>query len=193
MSGSNRFASMSERRSRDARLSHDQYETPDAVTNLLLDNFQFEGPILEPAAGSRRISRCLEQRGYRVLSGDIRDEDPYDYLADDRVWPGDVITNPPYHQGMGEAFVCHALAKAKGDVAMLLEAGFLWGRKRANGLFAEFPPTDVLIVPWRIRFHVGDKEELIKSQAYNHVWCVWRRIDPRLHGPRIYFPSCPVR
>lgn len=187
----NRFASLSHSRVRDVRLSYDEYETPDRVTELLLDRFSFTGPVLDPCCGSRRLLRVLYARGYEAAGDDI--QNGQDYLETSDVWQGDVITNPPYHRGLADAFVAHALAKSTGDVAMLLQAGFLFGAGRANGLFAQLPPTDVLVVPWRIRFHVGGSDDLIKSQAYNHVWVIWRRHSPPAVVPYIHFPSCHVR
>lgn len=191
MAGSNRFANVSHSRVREARLSHDEYETPDNVTELLLDHFTFSGPVLEPCCGSGRIMRVLQARSYVVRGVDWRTSPGYDYLEQDGVWQGDVITNPPCHGGLAEAFVAHALAKSTGDVAMLLQSGFLFGQKRANEIFADLPPTDVLIVPWRIRFHIGYKPEVIKSQAYNHVWVIWRRAV--IGNPRIHFPLAEYR
>ena len=46
----------------------------------------------------------------------------------------------------------------------------------------------MLIVPWRIRFHIGDTDKLIKSQAYNHVWAVWRRGASRMERSSLTLP-----
>ena len=117
MAGSNRFASLSNRRVREARLSHDEYETPDKVTELLFDRFAFTEPdTLDPCCVKQaRILNVAQSRNYDTSGYDIR-TDGYNYLEDDSVWSGDIITNPPYHGGLADAFVAHALAKSTGDV-----------------------------------------------------------------------------
>ena len=178
MTGSNRFASLSHSRVCDARLSHDEYETPDNVTELLLAHHRFQGPILDPCAGSRRVLKVCTKIGLICRGMDIRDDPPYDFLEEDRPWSGSIITNPPYHNGMADAFVAKALRLCRGgDVAMLLQVGMLFGSKRTEELWRNAPPAKIIPVPWRIRFHVGGTDELIRSQAYNHIWVIW-------HTPR---------
>lgn len=168
----NRFASMAHARATgDTRLEHDEYETQDAVTELLLKHVKFTGPVLEPACGSGRMVRCLERAGFVVEGRDIRNGQ--DYLDTHETWYGDTITNPPYHKGMADAFVARALATTKGKVAMLLQSGFMFGQDRSRELWASFPPETVIVVPWRICFYIGASDKTIPSQAYNHCWFVW--------------------
>jgi hypothetical protein len=126
----------------------------------------------------------------QVAGADIRDGG-FDYLQTKEVWNGDVVTNPPYHNGMAEAFVAHALAKSTGKVAMLLQSGFLFGSRRTRELLAPFPPSQVIAVPWRILFHIGDSDRVIRSQAYNHVWVVWDRHSRPMTqtGADLIFPA----
>ncbi len=188
---SNRFADLSRKRKQDGRLSLDEYETPEAVTELLLKHVSFNGPIYEPCCGSGRIVRVLERAGHQVAGADIR-HDGNDYLDKAHVFQGDIVTNPPYHNGMAEAFVAHAIAKSTGLVAMLLQSGFLFGVRRTRELLCEFTPAMIIAVPWRIRFHIGDTDEVIKSQAYNHVWVIWNRNSRPMtqSGSDFIFPSC---
>ena len=169
----NRFASLSHKRTlRNDRLEHDEYETPPDVVKLLTDHVKFTGPILDPACGSMRLLNAVVLQTNLLCEGtDIALN--IDYLAESRQWPGDVITNPPYHKGMADAFVSRALATTSGKVAMLLQADFMFGSDRSKCLHQHFPPEVVIAVPWRIRFFIGASDERISSQAYNHCWFVW--------------------
>jgi hypothetical protein len=186
----NRFAAMSHARAigDNERLEHDEYETPNDVTDVLLDHVKFTGPVLEPSSGSGRMARRIRERtGLHVEARDICLG--HDYLKFRDTWHGDTITNPPYHKGMADAFVARALATTTGKVAMLLQAGFMFGSDRTQDLFRLFPPELVITVPWRIRFYIGDSDKKIRSQAYNHCWFVWD--NQRLGRPatRLLFPA----
>lgn len=190
---SNRFAKMSSsrRNGNNERLEYDEYETEDAVTDLLFRFVKFYGPVLEPSCGSGRIVRNMESRGLKVEARDVRTG--HDFLDAYDTWHGDIVTNPPYHEGMADAFVARALAIATGKVAMLLQSGFMFGSKRTRELYEAFPPEMVIIVPWRIRFFIGASDERIRSQAYNHCWFVWdnqrlERAQTRLIFPKLTAP-----
>lgn len=156
----------------------DDYETPEEITRYLLQhvNVGFHGPILEPAAGSGRMVAVLREVkhkppiGYRKVVGfDIKDG--HDFFKRTAKWPGDIITNPPYRDGLAERFTRHALKLADGRVCMLMQSGFLWGDRRASGLYTESKPDKVILVPERIRFFIDDKP--ITSQFFNHAWLCW--------------------
>lgn len=176
----NGFAALVKQRSsgKTKRRRLDDYETPPSDTQILLDNAVFAGPILEPACGSGRMTRVLADAGFKVKGSDIKQGD--DFLERTRIWRGDIITNPPYRDGLAEAFVRHALKLANGKVAMLLQSGFLWGEKRASGLFAETRPAQIIVVPHRIYFFEGKRQ--ITSQFYSHAWLVWPERELRDEG-----------
>lgn len=175
----NRFASLSHSKANgdDERLAHDEYETPDEVTRLLMRYVKLTGPVREPACGSGRMTRCLEGYGLTVTPSDIRLGQ--DFLDNHETWDGHTVTNPPYHKNMADAFVMRSLATTSGVTAMLLQSGFMFGANRTRELYERFPPDMVITVPWRILFYIGSSDRTIKSQAYNHCWFVWnnRRLD----------------
>lgn len=190
---SNRFATLARDRANGntERLTHDEYETPDEVTSLLFRYVKFFGPVLEPACGSGRIVQNIEARGLKVEARDIRAGQ--DFLDTYDTWHGDIITNPPYHEGMADSFVARALAITTGKIAMLLQSGFLFGDKRTRSLYEAFPPAMVITVPWRILFYLGKSDETIRSQAYNHCWFVWdnqrlERAQTQLVFPKLTAP-----
>lgn len=183
MAGKNGFAALVKQRTEGStkRRKLDDYETPEAITRYLLQRVGFRGPILEPAAGSGRMVRVLreamkccaanapDRHSPRVVADDIKDGG--DFLKRATKWAGDIVTNPPYRDGLAERFVRHALKLADGRVCMLMQSGFIWGDRRANGLYAESKPDVVIVVPERIRFYVNNKP--IDSQFFNHAWLCW--------------------
>lgn len=186
---SNRFATLSQGRANGntERLAHDEYETPDEVTALLFRYVKFYGPVLEPACGSGRMVRNIEALGLKVEPRDIRTG--HDFLETYDTWHGDIITNPPYHEGMSDCFVSRALAITTGKIAMLLQSGFMFGDTRTRELYEKFPPEVVITVPWRIRFFIGGSDEKIRSQAYNHCWFVWDNQRLERSHTRLIFPK----
>jgi hypothetical protein len=166
----------------------DDYETPPEVTQALCQVVKFEGPILEPAAGSGRMANALKTwTGQKIATADIKRGD--DFTKRTTRWAGDIVTNPPYRDGLADAFVAKALELADGRVAMLMELKFLTGQKRAEALFYPTPPSDVIIIPWRIYFIAGGKP--IDSQFYNHCWIVWppRRLRKSTTKTRTHFAN----
>lgn len=113
-----------------ARIDNDAYFTPRWCTQRLLDAVELRGPVWEPACGDGAIVRVLEANGYQVTASDLVDHGlesaitPSDFLAGPvSPWPGTIITNPPYRDGLDEAFVRRALEATErlgGMVAMLL-------------------------------------------------------------------------
>lgn len=81
-------------------VKNDFVQTPQYVTEALLERENFEGEILEPCCGAGAISKVLQADGYRVISFD-----KYDYgfgtqkdLFELSNKYSNVITNPPFKQ-----------------------------------------------------------------------------------------------
>lgn len=177
--GKNGFAALVHQRTTGTvkRRKLDDYETPSDVTERLLRFFPLpsDETILEPAAGSGFMVRALRADGHKVIGLDIKHGS--DFLARTKKWKGPLVTNPPYRDGLAERFVRHALKLADGPVCMLMQSGFVWGDKRASGLFDECPPAVVIVIPERIYFLVNGKP--IKSQFFSHAWLCWPRRELR--------------
>lgn len=173
----NGYAALVRQRSKGVvkRRKRDDYETPEkdgaTLTQFIggrLDGFR--GPILEPACGSGRLVRMLKREtGKKVVGFDIKKG--HDFLERTEPWKGDIVTNPPYRGGLAEKFSRHALKLASGRVAMLVQSGFVWGGRRARGLFREFKPEAIIVIPDRIYFLV--EGEPLDSQFFSHCWIVW--------------------
>ena len=128
------------------RADKDYYATEPAATEWLCRLEQFGEQILEPSCGEGHMSLVLEAHGYKVTSRDLADRgygEVADFLSEEnRYWPGDIVTNPPY--AFAQEFVEKALAiiPEGRKVAMFLKLTFLEGKKRA-ALFQNYPPKGV--------------------------------------------------
>lgn len=150
----------------------DRYETPDPATQCLIERFAWPNRILEPACGTGRMARVLEGNGYEVDAWDLL-EHGKDFLTHDYGRVDAVVTNPPYKDGLAEAFVHRALSITDGPVAMLLRSGFMSGQNRYKRLFGVTPPSHVLQLSARLLFYYADGSR-ITGQAHDHAWFVWR-------------------
>lgn len=157
-------------RQKSKRRKLDDYETPESATKALTDHIEFTGAILEPAAGSGRMAKVLRRETKRqVFTSDIKRG--RDFLKRNDKFKGNIITNPPYGRKL-DAFAEKALELATGRVALLVEGKWLWGSKRANGLFKKFPPETVIVLSSRIYFYEGSGKP-IPAQFFSHCWVVW--------------------
>ena len=93
------------------RQAHDFYATSPMAVSQLLDAEVFSRDILEPCCGAGHIAKVLAASGYNVKAQDLYDygygESGVDFLAYNKPFNGDIITNPPYKYAT--EFVVHAL------------------------------------------------------------------------------------
>lgn len=153
---------------------NDQYETPHSITEALCNHVVFHPTVFEPACGTGRVVRALAAEGYAVTAKDIQTGN--DFLEVLK-WHGSIVTNPPYHKGLAEAFIRHALSLTDQPCAFLVRTGFLNSQRRCR-LFHEHPPTTVLYVSPRIKFFKADGTR-ISGQAHDHCWVVWNEPERR--------------
>ncbi len=141
----------------------DFHPTPEYITEGLLARERFHGSILEPASGDGAIIRVLKRAGYTVTGTDI--VDGTDFLKTKKA-VANIITNPPYSEGMSEKFCRHALALAKAKVAMLLPIWLLEGVQR-HDLFTKQPLKAIYIFSRRPTFSHDN------SAPFGTCWAVW--------------------
>ena len=147
----------------------DRYETPYSVTRALARRIDLPRRVREPACGTGRMVRVLEELGHEVYATDIV-EHGVDFLLDDSRRAA-IVTNPPYRDGLAEKFVRHALDVCDGPVAMLLRLGFLNSQGRYKFL-VKHPPTSLIVISPRIIFFKADGSR-ISGQAHDHAWFLW--------------------
>lgn len=158
----------------------DDYPTPRGFVEPLLEflNLGREAVVLEPCAGGGHLVEVLREHfddvrfddlhysGVDFLEVEPPRQHPMGYPGSDVDW---IITNPPYKHA--EAFIRHSLKHARG-VAMLLNSAFLESVSRSQGLFKDYPPSEILMCNRRMRIDGG------KSSVFAHVWVVWRQPNP---------------
>jgi hypothetical protein len=131
--------------------------------------------IWEPACGSGKMVRALEESFVHVVATDIdQGKDFLDYTTAENF--DAIITNPPYNQAY--AFVLHAIRlmePKRGVVAMLLRTDWDHAKGR-NFLFTELPFWKKIALTKRIQWFEGTNG----SPSFNHAWFVW---DWKHQGP----------
>jgi hypothetical protein len=147
-----------------------------------MDNEDLGETVWEPACGTGWMSEELKTK-YHVMSTDLVDRgygtSGVDFTKmpplphDDPGRPVDsVVTNPPYANGLAEAFVHTGIGIAKKKVCMLMRLAFLEGGKRYNSLFKDTPPHRVHVFSERITFYPNGLQTA-GSGTTAYGWYVW--------------------
>jgi hypothetical protein len=165
------------------------YVEPVGVSTALFGRERFVGAIWDPACGQGNVLAAAGICGLEAVGTDLvqrREEaivQQMDFLGHrGRSLAPNIVCNPPYSDGAAERFIRHALDVARGKVAMLLEARFLFSEARAGGLWVHHPPTRIYnIVP---RPSCPPGEHLATGAkagggAQECVWAVWDQTAPR--------------
>lgn len=155
-------------------LAGDLYETPEELTNMILQFEKFEGNVFEPCCASGKMSRVLEKQGYVVISSDIREEDIYgkggkDFLGFNEL-ADNIMTNPPY--SIGTEVVIHALEHYSKKVIMLVRIQFLNGVERKK-LYENYPPKRVYVISKRPTLYPSGQPAPKNPGTIDYVWIVW--------------------
>jgi hypothetical protein len=176
------------------RIPNEFYPTPPEAVRALLSVETFDGSIWEPACGEGAIAKVLAASGHRVISTDRYaygfGETGVDFLAEQRPRARHIVTNPPYGNGLADAFMVKALALTRetgGKVALLLNLASLCHPRR-TALWRRMPPTRIYaidgIVCWP-EHRYGPAPEAFKRHRY--CWAVW---TPEHQGaPRFWWLS----
>lgn len=171
-----------------ARDPLDWYVEPVRATEQLLRVERFVGAVHDPACGQGNIVRALIAGGYtgsdvatRVRPGSLWFRGEVDFLADHS--PRDnIVCNPPFFRAKGaETFTRQALAVATGKVCMFMDVRLLAGAERADGLYAEHPPSRVWVVTPRVSCPPGvylDAGGKAGNGSSDYAWFVWDQTAP---------------
>jgi hypothetical protein len=176
---------MSQRDSGYARKERDLYETPEWVTEALVPNIyltSINGAVWEPACGSGKMARALEQKLRGVVQSDLATGTDFLLVSRDAMPNADaIITNPPYE--LAQEFIEHALRlmePVQGIVCMLLRTDFDHAKSRSH-LFRDcLAFAKKLVLMKRIVWFVEDDGKPKASPSFNHAWYIW---DWKHEGP----------
>lgn len=154
---------------REGRQGADFYPTPDEVTEALLREVRFTGPVWEPACGDGAMVRVIQRHGLEVIGTDLVDRGMgggVDFLGCRELLAPEIVTNPPFT--LAERFIRHAHALGAETVALVLKSTY-WHAGGRTGLFREHQPTMVYALNWRPDFLQKG------APTMECVWCVWRK------------------
>ena len=163
------------------REPHDYYATEPKAIELLCDLETFAPVIWECACGQGHLSEVLKNRGYTVISSDLIDrgygKGGVDFLKCDKLFHGDIITNPPYK--FAKEFAEHALKIVDEGckVAMFLKVQFLEGKARKE-LFKKYPPKVIYVASSRLLCAKNGEFERMKAgggSAVEYAWFIWEK------------------
>lgn len=176
------------------RAAHEWYVEEPVATTGLLSVEKFAGRVWDPCCGQGNIVKELMEAGYDAVGSDIvrrvPDDTPWfmwetDFLGDEVKFPVGAINicfNPPFGKSkVAEACIRRALIAVTGKVAAFVDQRFIGSALRANGLFAEHPPTRIWSITPRISCPPG--EYLLAGNkagggTADYVWIVWDLTAP---------------
>ena len=142
------------------REPRDRYVEPPEAVEALLRVEKFDGPIWDPAAGTRSLAGVLIRHGYKVLATDANDprDARLDFLklgALEHRGRFNIVSNPPYRRPILDRFMLRALALATGKVALFLQLRMLEGAERHRTIYGPHPPSRVWVFIDRIGMDKG--------------------------------------
>jgi len=127
------------------REENDFYATNPKALTLFLNRLNQDGitlnkQIWECACGEGHLSKELLKNGYEVLSSDLINREygeVKDFLKCDKIFNGDILTNPPFK--LAEQFIEKAmgLLKEKNKLVLFLKIQFVEGQRRKK-LFEKY-------------------------------------------------------
>lgn len=142
-----------------SRADHDWYVEPSVASEMMFAAETFCGAVLDPCCGGGNIVEAARAAGHKATGTDIMRRtakawflETRDFLSPDYPWRApNIVMNPPFYRAKGaEAFIRKALTIATDKVAAFVDVRFLAGGERANGLYADFPPSRVWMVTPRV-------------------------------------------
>lgn len=168
--------------SNENRADDDYYATDPKAVEELLKREKFSHYVWEPACGEGHISEVFKAHGYNVLSSDIIDRgypgtqivNFLGHIKNTRVYPRDIITNPPYKYA--KEFVEQALKLSvdSAKIAMFLKLTFLEGKARRE-LFSKAPPKYIYVFSGRVKCAKNGEFDKTDSSAVAYAWFVWEK------------------
>ena len=163
------------------RENDDYYATEPKAIDVLCEIEKFDGLIWECACGGGHISERLKEHGYEVISSDLIDRGygtgGIDFLQCNRMFDGNIITNPPYK--FAREFIEKALELVPDGkkVAMFLKVQFLEGKARKE-MFRKYPPKIVYVSSSRLLCAKNGNFDDMRSgggSAVAYAWYVWEK------------------
>lgn len=144
--------------------------------------------VWECSAGQGHLSERLIQLGYEVRSTDLIDRGygtgGVDFLQENEIWDGDILTNPPYKYA--KEFIEHAMELIPDGrkVFMFLKLQFLEGKGRKE-LFEKYPPRVVYVSRSRILCAKNGMFDEMRAAGGSAVAYAWYEFQKGYKGVSI--------
>lgn len=163
------------------REENDYYATDPEAVKMLFEMHNFNKFIWEPACGEGHLSKMMSSLGKIVYSTDLINRNygktGVNFLEQNTIFDGDIITNPPYKFAKEFIFKALELIPEGNQVAMFLKVQFMEGKGRKL-LFTETPAKTIYISSSRINCAKNGNFEGIRNSggsAVAYAWYVWEK------------------
>lgn len=167
------------------REKNDFYATDPIAIDKLLTVEQPNLFIFEPAAGEGHLVNRLKQKGFKVLTNDIKERsyklDMVKDFLNDKIEVSrnvDILTNPPYKYAKEFVLKALDLIVEGRKVYMFLKLTFLEGKGRFKDLFSKYPPKTIYIFSERVICAKNGEFQRMKDgggSAVAYAWFVWQK------------------
>ncbi|MCM1131401.1 MAG: NAD(P)-dependent oxidoreductase [Roseburia sp.] len=161
------------------REENDYYATSPEAIEKLLQHEQLEHTLWECACGEGHLSKALQAYGHHVDSTDLIYRGyglgNINFLEQTAVYPGSIITNPPYRYVTEFILKALELVEEGHHVYMLLKLTALEGQERYNKVYSKYPPKKVYVFYKRISCAKNGKFGAYSSSAVAYAWYVWEK------------------
>lgn len=163
------------------RENDDYYATDPIAAEWLLKLEKLNEDIWECSAGAGHLSEVFIKAGHKVMSSDLIDrgygKPGIDFLKCNKIWKGDIISNPPYKYALEFVEKGLELVNDGNKVIMFLKLQFLEGKTRRK-FFDKYPPKTIWVSSSRITCaknadFVGMKAGGGSAVAY--AWYIWEK------------------
>jgi hypothetical protein len=157
------------------------YWEPPEVTERLLEEITFRGPIHDPCCGSGRIPIVARKFGYEATGSDLVHRGfgvgDVNFFED---WTPRVtlMFNPPSGRRQDPTlinrFILHAIEVGE-EVAAVVPVPMQCGVWRRNNLYRIHPPRFVLALADRPSMPPGGTDIKAEGGTMDYCWLVWER------------------
>ena len=172
--------------SKENRASQDFYASDPKSAEWLLKLEPQITDVLEPFVGLGHLAEPYKKAGKLRAVQDLIDRGYYpegvntsygkDFLQEDIIWKGDMVSNPPYSGSLQYVEHCLDLLEESRYLALLLKLTFLEGKSRKE-FFKNNPPIRVWVSSSRLLCAKNGDFEKAKgtSSAVAYAWFIWQK------------------
>jgi len=159
------------------REENDYYATDPSAAEWLCKIEKLDKNIWECACGQGHLAKVFEKNGHSVKATDLIDrgygQHGVDFLKQEVMFNGDIVTNPPYKYATEFILKALDLVKEGNKVCMFLKVQYLEGIRRRE-LCEKNPPRTVWVSTHRIP--CGKNGKFIKGGGLAaYAWFVWEK------------------